>query len=171
MGIHVAQSFIKGLIGLISLLHYSVEEPVLRVKVAYLSKKLQAAKADFAAADEARRALAQRDREAAAVMADMHRDMAGHVVRCCPKRNPSACSKTPKLCNGNIVLVSLSMQLLASRALLHAMDHEHHVHTAARAWHVRGCCVCAASGGDLSTKRWTREGQLCTVTHSLCIIW
>ena len=72
--------------------HSSADELVLRVQVAYLSKKLQAAKADFAAADEARRALAQRDREAAAAMADMHRDMAGHVVRCRPKTVPSACS-------------------------------------------------------------------------------
>ena len=58
-----------------------MNELVILVQVAYLSKKLQAAKADFTAADEARRTLAQRDREAAATMANMHRDMAGHVVR------------------------------------------------------------------------------------------
>ena len=70
----------EGLTGLLLLFHSSVEELALRVQVAYLSKKLQAAKADFAAADEARRTLALRDREAAVAMADMHRDMAGHVV-------------------------------------------------------------------------------------------
>ena len=85
-GIHVAQSFKKDLIGWLLLLHSFVELLVLCVQVAYLSKKLQAAKADFTAADEARRALAQRDREAAAAMADMHRGMPGHVVRCRPKR-------------------------------------------------------------------------------------
>lgn len=50
-------------------------------QAAYLTKKLQAAKSDFAAADEARKKLAQRDREVSVTMADMHRDMAGHVVR------------------------------------------------------------------------------------------
>lgn len=51
------------------------------VQAAYLSRKLQAARGDFAAAAEARQKLAQRDREVSATMADMHRDMAGHVVR------------------------------------------------------------------------------------------
>ena len=51
------------------------------VQVAYLSRKLQAARGDFAAAAEARQRLAQRDREVSATMADMHRDMACHVVR------------------------------------------------------------------------------------------
>jgi hypothetical protein len=50
--------------------------------VAYLTKKLQAARADSAAAEEARQKLAQRDRDISATLADMHRDMAGHVVRC-----------------------------------------------------------------------------------------
>ena len=51
------------------------------LQVAYLSRKLQAAKGDCAAAAEARQKLAQRDREVSATMADMHRDMASHVVR------------------------------------------------------------------------------------------
>ncbi len=107
---------------------------MLRVQVAYLSKKLQAAKADLAAADEARRALSQRDREAAAAMADMHRDMAGHVVRCHPGSPASACQNMHRICVYSTVLGRLSMQMLASKALLHASRHEPHVHTA----HVHG---------------------------------
>lgn len=49
-------------------------------QAAYLTKKLQAAKSDFAAADAARQKLVQRDREVSVTIADMHHDMVGHVV-------------------------------------------------------------------------------------------
>ena len=52
------------------------------LQVAYLTKKLQAARAASAAAEEARQKLAQRDHDISATLSDMHRDMAGHVVRC-----------------------------------------------------------------------------------------
>ena len=51
------------------------------MQVAYLSKKLQGARAQLADADEARQKLAQPDRDACAALADLHRDMAIHVVR------------------------------------------------------------------------------------------
>ena len=106
--------------GLLLLGYSSVNELVPSVQAAYLSKKLQAARADFAAADEARRALAQRDREAAAAMAGMHRDMAGHVVRCHPECPASACQYMLGICVYSTVLGRLPMQMLASKALLHA---------------------------------------------------
>ena len=89
----------------------SVNELVPSVQAAYLSKKLQAARADFTAADEARRALAQRDREAAAAMADTHRDMAGHVVRRRLRRLPSACSDMHGICNDGIMTWRPPLQL------------------------------------------------------------
>lgn len=54
---------------------------VAHLQVAYLTKKLQAARADSAAAEEARQKLAQRDHDISATLSDMHRDMAGHVAR------------------------------------------------------------------------------------------
>ena len=101
----------------------SVNELVPSVQAAYLSKKLQAAKADFAAADEARRALVQRDREAAAAMAEMHRDMAGHVVRYLPRTPLPAGDNMQSSCIYDTVLERLPMQLLAYKALLHAWSH------------------------------------------------
>ena len=103
--------------GLLLLDYSSVDELMLRVQVAYLSKKLQAAKADFAAADEARRALAQRDREAAAAMADMHRDMAGHVVRCPPQKPCVRMPNMHRICVYSTVLGRLPMQMLACQSL------------------------------------------------------
>ena len=113
--------------GLLLLAYSSVEKLMLRVQVAYLSKKLQAAKADFAAADEARRALAQRDREAAAAMADMHRDMAGHVVRCLPDSPASACNDMLCIRSDHFNKGGLSLQLMAFRALQDAMHHKHYL--------------------------------------------
>ncbi|CAL5228113.1 g11189 [Coccomyxa viridis] len=71
----------KGEIAALKALKKTLAEQVLsqEAQAAYLSRKLQAAKADFAAADEARQKLAQRDREVSATMSDMHRDMASHV--------------------------------------------------------------------------------------------
>ena len=110
--------------GLLLLGYSSVNELVPSVQAAYLSKKLQAAKADFAAADESRRALAQRDREAAAAMADMHRDMAGHVVRHRFRRLRSACSDMHGICNNSTVTEGLPPQVMASRILWDAMYNE-----------------------------------------------
>ena len=69
-------------------------------------------------------ALAQRDREAAAAMADMHRDMAGHVVRLRFRRLRSACSDMHGICNNSTVTEGLPPQVMASRILWDAMYNE-----------------------------------------------
>ncbi len=51
------------------------------LQVAYKSKSLIAAKADHAAAEQARQRLVQRDNEISARIAEMQEDMAAHLVR------------------------------------------------------------------------------------------
>ena len=84
------------------------------LQAAYLSRKLQAAKADFAAADEARQKLAQRDREVSATMSDMHRDMASHVVRM------SACCSIMQRVSHYIILFQCRIDSILSTASYHA---------------------------------------------------